>query len=70
MITIPKTISTIEQASGGRLGVMACELGSGRVWAHHADERVPTASVIKLPLVIHAAILAHEFESGRSADEG
>lgn len=55
-----QTISAIERASGGRLGVMACELGSGRVWAHHADERVPTASVIKLPLVIHAAMLAHE----------
>ncbi|MCW1967241.1 MAG: class A beta-lactamase-related serine hydrolase [Anaerolineae bacterium] len=55
-----QTISDIEQTSGGRLGVMAYAMGSGETVAHRPDERVPTASVIKLPLVIHAAMLAHE----------
>jgi len=60
MTITDQTIFAIEQASGGRLGVMVHELGSGETFAHCPDERVPTASVIKLPLVLHAALLAHE----------
>lgn len=36
----------------GQIGVYAKNLATGAVYAHHADERVRTASTIKLPILI------------------
>lgn len=55
-----RLITDLESTSCGRLGVMLHDLNNGETFSHCPDERVPTASVIKLPMVIHAALLAHE----------
>ena len=41
----------LEERYGGRLGIMAKNLGTGEVVRYRADERFPTASVIKLPIM-------------------
>ncbi len=46
----------IERRAGGRVGVAALDLRSGRRFAHRAGERFPLASTWKLPLVM--AVLA------------
>jgi beta-lactamase class A len=59
-------LAALERGSGGRLGVMACELNSGRElisgreFAHHPDLQVPTASVYKLFVLLHVACAAQE----------
>lgn len=44
-------LKRLEEQFGGRLGIMAKNLGTGEVIRYRADERFPTASVIKLPVM-------------------
>ncbi len=48
--------AALERRTGGRLGVAAIDLRTGRRFAHRAGERFPLASTWKLPLVM--AVLA------------
>jgi D-alanyl-D-alanine carboxypeptidase (penicillin-binding protein 5/6) len=43
----------------GRVAAAVRHLGSGATFAHHADERMPTASLVKLPVMIAAYAAAH-----------
>jgi len=52
----------LEERYGGRLGIMAKHLGTGAVIRYRADERFPTASVIKLPIM---AAYYHLVEQGK-----
>lgn len=52
-------IEAIARATGGIIGVSATQLGSGRHLAYHEDELFPTASVIKLPLLVTLYEEAH-----------
>jgi len=64
-VTIDATTARIEAlatATGGIIGVSATELGSGRHIAFHEDKLFPTASVIKLPLLV---TLYEEAQAGR-----
>jgi len=45
-------IEALAIATGGIIGVSATQLGSGRHLAYREDELFPTASVIKLPLLV------------------
>ncbi len=45
-------VRALEQATGGRLGVMAKNLATGEVLAYRATEKFPTASLIKLPVLV------------------
>jgi beta-lactamase class A len=51
-------LDTLERERGGRLGVMAIDVGTGRRIEHRADERFAMCSTFKTLLV--AAILARE----------
>src|SRR5262245_29886393 len=53
-------IKTLEQESGGKLYFAFEALQSGEHLEHRADERVPTASVIKLPILVHVAFAVQE----------
>ena len=57
-----EAIGAIERNGGGRLGVFALDTGSGRVFAHRADERFLMESTFKLPL---AAAVLRRLEQGR-----
>ncbi|MGB6122649.1 MAG: serine hydrolase [Bacteroidota bacterium] len=46
-----KEIRRLEAEFGGHLGFMAKNLETGETVSHNADERFPTASVIKLPVM-------------------
>ncbi|MGB6032927.1 MAG: serine hydrolase, partial [Bacteroidota bacterium] len=46
-----KEIRRLEVEFGGHLGFMAKNLETGETVSHNADERFPTASVIKLPVM-------------------
>ncbi len=43
----PDRFGDVERSTGGRLGVAALDTGTGRRWAHRADERFPMASTFK-----------------------
>lgn len=45
----------LERGVGGRLGFFALDTGSGRRWAHRADERFATASTFKALLAARVA---------------
>lgn len=55
-------IEACATATGGIIGVSATQLGSGRHLAYHEDELFPTASVIKLPLLV---TLYEDAQAGR-----
>ncbi|MBP2671922.1 MAG: beta-lactamase, partial [candidate division NC10 bacterium] len=55
-------LQRLEERYGGRLGIMAKNLGTGAVIRYRADERFPTASVIKLPVM---AAYFHLVDQGR-----
>lgn len=42
----------LEKSFGGRLGIMAKNLKTGEVLSYKAEEKFPTASVIKLPIMV------------------
>lgn len=58
--TLFAEIHRLEHEYGGRLGFMAKNLGTGEVVRYNADERFPTASVIKLPVMAAFYHLADE----------
>ncbi len=49
---ILKELKSLEARFGGHLGVMARNLRTGEEISYNSDERFPTASVIKLPIMI------------------
>ena len=58
---IPALVAELEAASGGIIAFALHDLHTERRLGHRADVRVPTASVIKLHILLHIA---------RAADEG
>jgi beta-lactamase class A len=61
------SFAPIESRVGGRLGVYALDTGSGREWAHRADERFAMCSTFKW--VLAACVLARVDRSELSLDE-
>lgn len=53
-------IADLEHESGGRLAFALHDLRTGQALAHRADEPVSTASVIKLPILVHVALAVAE----------
>ena len=52
--------SDIESKYEGNLHVHAIELGTHKVWKYREQELVATASTIKLPILMHAAMCVHD----------
>jgi beta-lactamase class A len=50
--TVASEIERLADATGGVVGVSATQLATGRHIGHREDEPFPTASVIKLPLLV------------------
>ena len=63
----PRTLSGIEAAVGGRVGVFAVDTGSGRMVAHRQDERFAMCSTFKWALA--AAVLLRVDRGELSLDE-
>lgn len=53
-------ILEIERESGGEISLAARDLQTGRTVTYHADRMVMTASVIKLPILVHVALAVRE----------
>lgn len=60
MQTIQETIERIAGELDGEVALAAKNLTTGRLLAFHADQKCPTASVIKLPILAHTVLLARE----------
>lgn len=60
-------LATLEQASGGRLGVTLLQVSSGQRTGHRQDERFPMCSTFKA--VLAATVLAHSERGGVSLDQ-
>lgn len=56
------TLEAVERKTGGRLGALIQDTGSGRTWRHRAEERFPLTSTFKA--FAAAAVLA-EVDAGR-----
>ncbi len=50
--TFTDQIHSLEKSFGGRMGIMAKNLKTGEVLSYKADEKFPTASVTKLPIMV------------------
>jgi beta-lactamase class A len=50
--TVASEIERLADATGGTVGVAATQLATGRHFGYREDELFPTASVIKLPLLV------------------
>jgi beta-lactamase class A len=57
-MTQTNLIYDFEVATGGKLSYFCRNLSSGDEQSYLPDQKVPTASVIKLPMVMHIAMLA------------
>lgn len=57
---LTQEIARIEPASGGRLGVAAMHLESGKTFFYQADEQYPMASTYKVPMAVQAFTLAQQ----------
>lgn len=53
-------VAQTERELGGRLAFALHDLRTGERQGHRAEERVPTASVIKLPILVHVALAAEQ----------
>ena len=53
-------IERAEQDSGGAISLAAMDLQTGATTEYHAERKVKTASVIKLPILIHVALSTSE----------
>jgi beta-lactamase class A len=53
-------IADIERESRGEISLAARDLQTGRTVLYHADRMVMTASVIKLPILVHVALAVRE----------
>ena len=60
--SVASEIARLAKEAGGSVGVAATQLSTGRHIAYHEDELFPTASVIKLPLLV---TLYEDAQSGR-----
>ena len=58
--SIEKRFSEIAQEFGGRLGVAAKTLGTGETIVYNGDSLFPTASVIKLPVLVELFYRFHD----------
>ncbi len=57
---IPSMFTEIESQHEGSLHVYAQELSTGREWAYRPQLPVASASTIKLPILVHAALCVHK----------
>ncbi len=64
---LPSEIAAIVDGFEGQISFMVHDLGRHRTIAHHPDRKHPTASVIKLAVLAHALLAAHE--GGLAMDE-
>lgn len=55
-----ETIASIADHFDGQVSLAAKDMASRRGVFYHADRKVPTASVIKLPILVHTLMLADE----------
>ncbi|HZO90908.1 MAG TPA: serine hydrolase [Chthonomonadaceae bacterium] len=53
-------LETIERESGSVISLAARNLQTGEMVGYHADRKVSTASVIKLPILVHVALAVRE----------
>lgn len=60
MSAIETEIQQIVAGFEGEIAVAAKDLLTGASVSYHADTRCPTASVIKLPILLHTLLLAQE----------
>ena len=60
-------LARLERQRGGRLGVMAMEIGSGRTLEHRGDEQFPVCSTFKTLLA--AAVLSRTDGSQAGLDD-
>ncbi|MBX0328142.1 class A beta-lactamase-related serine hydrolase [Oscillochloris sp. ZM17-4] len=59
-MSTPDLVESLAHEAGGQIAFAFHDLQTG-IWARHrADERVPTASVIKLPMLVHIALAVDE----------
>jgi len=59
---LPPRLAALLDSPTGRIALAARHLDSGRTWRHGADRRVPSASLIKLPIL---AAFWETVEAGR-----
>lgn len=59
-MSIETTIAAIERDSGGQISAALYDFQSGDTIGYHADRPVKTASVIKLPILVHVALCVAE----------
>ncbi|HEX9165493.1 MAG TPA: class A beta-lactamase [Gemmatimonadales bacterium] len=57
---LTREIARIEPSSGGRLGVAAMHLESGRTFFYQADDQYPMASTYKVPIAVQAFTLVEQ----------
>jgi beta-lactamase class A len=57
---IEQEIEEFARRFAGRISLKARNLCTGETVAFHADRKCPTASVIKLPILVHTLLLAQE----------
>lgn len=57
---LAREIARIEPSSGGRLGVAAMHLESGRTFFYQADDQYPMASTYKVPIAVQAFTLVEQ----------
>jgi len=57
---LTQEIARIEPSSGGRLGVAAVHLESGRTFFYQADDQYPMASTYKVPIAVQAFTLVEQ----------
>ena len=53
-------VAGLEQSCGGTIHFAACDLQTGDALRYHADDLCKTASVIKLPILVHVALCVQE----------
>ena len=53
-------VAELEEQCGGTLHVAVRDLQTGDTLRHHAEDKCKTASVIKLPILVHVALCVHE----------
>ncbi len=57
---LESSIIEIEKDLGFDIHIAACDLLTSDIFQYRSDERCKTASVIKLPILVHAALLVEE----------
>ncbi len=60
--TFQADVAEIERTSGGQLCFVARDLQTGATLMRNAERKCKTASVIKLPILVHVALAVHEGE--------